>query len=228
MISTKTPEKVVRKWQDLVVIRRKRISLTKINGNMEMEKLGVPLVADKGYFVVYSDDGRRFVIPLLYLNNEVWRQLLEMSEEECGLPGDSLITLPCDAFLWQYIISLIHRGVAEAMLRKHWLCNYVDWISPMCFDYCASSNPITWEHAALYDPKSNTSTSFGIESWIQVNVPPEKIVMGMPLYGKTWTLQDPNVNGVGAPAVGAGPRDGILVYSQIVEFNSENNATICV
>ncbi|KAK3034362.1 hypothetical protein RJ639_032260 [Escallonia herrerae] len=38
---------------------------------MEMENLGVPLIADKGYSVVYSDDGRRFVIPLLYLNNEV-------------------------------------------------------------------------------------------------------------------------------------------------------------
>ncbi|KAK3037724.1 hypothetical protein RJ639_031095 [Escallonia herrerae] len=104
---------MVRKWQDLVVIRRKRISLPKIDGNVEIENLVVPLVADIGYFVVYSDDGRRFVIPLVYLKNEVWRQLLEMSEEEFGQPGDSPIRLPCHAFLLEYITSLIRRGVAE-------------------------------------------------------------------------------------------------------------------
>ncbi|KAK2995746.1 hypothetical protein RJ640_025790 [Escallonia rubra] len=148
-----------------------------------------------------------------------WRQALEYESKVTNKPRLLLTSAV-------YYASIVFLYAPPPSYPGDIIGNYVDWISPMCFDYCASSNPITGEHAALYDPKSNNSTSFGIQSWIQANVPPEKIVMGMPLYGKTWTLQDPNVNGVGAPAVGAGPGDGILVYSQIVEFNSENNATV--
>ncbi|KAK2999924.1 hypothetical protein RJ639_024242 [Escallonia herrerae] len=99
MISTKTLLKMVRKWQNLVVIRRRRISWPKTNADVEVDCIRAPFMADIGHFVVYSDDGRRFVIPLVYLNNKVLRQLLKMSEEEFGLPGDGPITLPCDALL---------------------------------------------------------------------------------------------------------------------------------
>ncbi|KAK3037722.1 hypothetical protein RJ639_031093 [Escallonia herrerae] len=106
MISTKTLAKMVKKWQNLVAIRRKRISFLRNSSD-------APLAADKGHFVVYSEDGRRFVIPLVYLNNEVLIQLLKMSEEEFGLPGNGYITLPCDAFFMEYIISLLRRAIAE-------------------------------------------------------------------------------------------------------------------
>ncbi|KAK3211448.1 hypothetical protein Dsin_016154 [Dipteronia sinensis] len=99
--------------------------------------------------------------------------------------------------------------------------NYVDWVSPMCFDYHGSWENFTGVHAALY---GNISTSRGLGSWIQDGVRPRKLVMGLPLYGHTWKLQDPNVNGIGAPALGVGPGGGILIYSQIMEFNSGNRA----
>ncbi|TXG62242.1 hypothetical protein EZV62_013605 [Acer yangbiense] len=99
--------------------------------------------------------------------------------------------------------------------------NYVDWVSPMCFDYHGSWENFTGVHAALY---GNISTSRGLGSWIQDGVRPRKLVMGLPLYGHTWKLQDPNVNGIGAPAIGVGPGDGILIYSQIMKFNSGNSA----
>ncbi|CAA6663261.1 unnamed protein product [Spirodela intermedia] len=51
----------------------------------------------KGSFVVYSRDGGRFVVPLAYLNTFIFRELLEMSEEEFGLPSDGPIVMPCDA-----------------------------------------------------------------------------------------------------------------------------------
>ncbi|GJW17583.1 acidic mammalian chitinase-like protein [Tanacetum coccineum] len=54
----------------------------------------------------------------------------------------------------------------------------------------------------------------------------KKIVMGLPLYGVTWRLQDPNVNTIRSPTIGTGPGNGTLVYSQVVDFNRENNATI--
>ncbi|KAJ7966243.1 chitinase-3-like protein 1 [Quillaja saponaria] len=106
---------------------------------------------------------------------------------------------------------------------------YMDWVSPMCFDYHGSWENFTGVNAALYDPKSNISTNYGIRSWIQAGVPPEKLVMGLPLYGRTWKLKDPNVNGIGAPAVGVGPGDGssgTMDYYQILDFNNGTRATV--
>ncbi|KAI6681294.1 hypothetical protein NL676_035175 [Syzygium grande] len=102
----------------------------------------------------------------------------------------------------------------------------MDWVSPMCFDYHGSWENFTGKQSALYDSRSNISTSYGISSWIRAGVPPQKLVMGLPLYGRTWTLQNPNVNGVGAPAVGTGPGDGALTYSQIADFNLQNHTTV--
>ncbi|CAK7338275.1 unnamed protein product [Dovyalis caffra] len=103
----------------------------------------------------------------------------------------------------------------------------LDWINAMCFDYHGSwDTSATGAHAALYDPNSNISTSYGLTSWIRAGVPRHMVVMGLPLYGKTWQLKDPNVNGIGAPAVATGPGDGVLVFSEVEKFNKENGATV--
>ncbi|KAJ6815065.1 chitinase-3-like protein 1 isoform X1 [Iris pallida] len=109
------------------------------------------------------------------------------------------------------------------------LASSLDWINAMCYDYHGSwDTTVTGAPAALYDPKSNISTSYGIDSWISAGFPSEQVVMGMPLYGHTWQLKNPVDNGIGAPAVGIGPgnqKDGTMVYSAIVEFNKKNGAT---
>jgi len=40
--------------------------------------------------------------------------------------------------------------------------------------------------------------------YVKHGVPPEMINIGMALYGRSFTLKDPNVNDVGAPNRGAG------------------------
>ena len=106
--------------------------------------------------------------------------------------------------------------------------NYMDWVNVMCYDYHGSWNTsATGAHAALFDPNTNLSSIYGLKSWIRAGVPGNKIVMGLPLYGKSWKLKDPKLHGVGAPAVGVGPGDdGVLLYSEVVEFNKKNDATI--
>lgn len=97
----------------------------------------------------------------------------------------------------------------------------------MCFDYHGTWDNFTGVNAALYDPKSNISTYYGLGSWIRAGVPPSKLVMGLPLYGRTWKLQDPNVHGIGAPAVGpATDTDGTMNYDVILGFNKQNKATV--
>ncbi|KAI3443982.1 hypothetical protein Pfo_000647 [Paulownia fortunei] len=84
--------------------------------------------------------------------------------------------------------------------------SYVDFVSPMCYDYHGGWDPsATGAHALLYDRTSNVSTSHGISMWKGDGVPSKKIVMGMPVYGRTWQLKDPNQHGIGDPAVGTGP-----------------------
>lgn len=122
-------------------------------------------------------------------------------------------------------IKLIGNGPRSYPAQA--ITQYLDWASPMCFDYHGAWANITGYNAALYDSKSNISTHYGIGSWINSGVPPGKLVMGLPLYGRTWKLQDPNNHRAGAAAVGpATDTDGTLNYDEILEFNKENGATV--
>ncbi|KAF3681793.1 Auxin-responsive protein SAUR67 [Capsicum annuum] len=111
MISTKKLIKMARKWQKFAAKQRKRISFPRSYYN-NAESCSRSSIVGKGKFVVYTNDQKRFVVPLAYLQHEIIRQLLHMSEEEFGLPSDGPITLPCDALVMHYIISLIEKGVA--------------------------------------------------------------------------------------------------------------------
>ncbi|PSS00492.1 Auxin-responsive protein [Actinidia chinensis var. chinensis] len=75
------------------------------------------LVADKGHFVVYTADQTLFMISLVYLNNETIRELFKLSEKEIGLPSDGPITLPCDIFFVECVISLIQHSVAKGSMK---------------------------------------------------------------------------------------------------------------
>nr|GME15979.1 auxin-responsive protein SAUR68-like [Ipomoea batatas] len=114
MISSKKLINMAKKWQKFVIIRRKRISFPKQNEE-EVDSCSTSSAVNKGHFVIYTADQKRFVIPLSFLDNKIIRQLLEMSEEEFGLPSNGPITLPCDAVLMKYIISLLSRGVSTQL-----------------------------------------------------------------------------------------------------------------
>ncbi|KAJ6683538.1 hypothetical protein OIU85_007245 [Salix viminalis] len=64
MISAKKLIKLAKKWQKLAALRRKRIALPQ----METSSRRTSEMADKGHFVVYSTDQKRFLLPLNYLN----------------------------------------------------------------------------------------------------------------------------------------------------------------
>ena len=115
-----SPKKLIRmakKWQKVAALGRKRISLQRINKGVDEDICSTSSVADKGHFVVYSSDRRRFVIPLAYLNCEIMRELFQMSEEEFGIQSAGPIILPCDSAFLNYVISVIQHGVAKELER---------------------------------------------------------------------------------------------------------------
>lgn len=106
MISTKKLIKLARKWQKPAAIRRKRIVYQIFNGD-DADKCYM-----KGHFVVYTVDHKRFVLPLVYLNNNVVQALLELAEE-FGLATNGPLTVPCDTAFMEYVVTLIRHNVDE-------------------------------------------------------------------------------------------------------------------
>ncbi|KAG5611768.1 hypothetical protein H5410_023049 [Solanum commersonii] len=118
MLSAKKLIKMARKWQKFAAMQRKRISFPRNDGDVDNCSKSSSSIVEKCHFVVYTADQARFVVPLAYLENEVIKQLLSISEEEFGLPRGGPITLPCDSVFMSYIISLIKKGIAAGDLRR--------------------------------------------------------------------------------------------------------------
>lgn len=85
---------------------------------------------DKGYFAVYTSDEIQFVMPLGYLKNDIFQELLKVAEDEYGLQTDGPIRLPFEATIMKYMISLIERCVCND-LEKALFMSIIT--SEMCF-----------------------------------------------------------------------------------------------
>lgn len=103
---------MARKWQKQAIKQRKRIPW-RIKSAQEVNEAKLPEGEKKGHFVVYSIDKKRFVLPLEYLKNNIFRDLFKLAEEEFGLSSNVPLTLPCDATVIKYVITLIHGSVAK-------------------------------------------------------------------------------------------------------------------
>ncbi|GER35913.1 SAUR-like auxin-responsive protein family [Striga asiatica] len=102
MISPKRLVKIAKKWKNFAEVQRETIFTPK----------NIICCFGKGHFAVYTVDHRRFEVPLSYLNNAIFRQLLKMSEEEFGLPRDGPIVVPCNSVLMDCVMCLIRKGEA--------------------------------------------------------------------------------------------------------------------
>ncbi|MCD7460308.1 hypothetical protein HAX54_043252 [Datura stramonium] len=119
MLSAKKLIKMARKWQKFAATQRKRISLPRNRNDTDSCSTSSSSVARKGQFAVYTTDQRRFEIPLAYLNIELILHLLNMSEEEFGLPSGGPITVQCDSAFVNYIISLIEKRATSGDLDNN-------------------------------------------------------------------------------------------------------------
>lgn len=68
---------------------------------------------EKGHFVVYGADEKRFVLPLEYLKKEIVMELFEVAEVEFGLTSNGCLTLSCDATFMEYVIGFIKRNASK-------------------------------------------------------------------------------------------------------------------
>jgi len=88
------------------------------------------------------------------------------------------------------------------------IAKYVDWIGVMDYDFHGSWDKVTGHIAPLYfnpgDSEDFLNVDYSIRYWIKAGAPRSKLVMGVPLYGQTFTLAEPANNGLYAPTYGPG------------------------
>ncbi|PRQ50327.1 putative small auxin-up RNA [Rosa chinensis] len=107
-----SPKKLIKLTRKIPVIRRKKNSYPRAGVSTSF-KMDSPKSTDKGAFVIYTLDQRRFVLPLSFLCNYIFQELFKIAEEEFGIPSDGPIVVPCDSLLMNYIVSLVQLGMSS-------------------------------------------------------------------------------------------------------------------
>ncbi|KAK3231955.1 hypothetical protein Dsin_003836 [Dipteronia sinensis] len=89
----------------------------------------------KGHFAVYTKEGKRFVVPLHYLNHPIFRVLLEMAQEEFGTTVNGPLQVPCEEEMMDYILSLLRKSASEEVDEA-----YISMTTSTCRSGASSSS----------------------------------------------------------------------------------------
>ncbi|XP_056636318.1 probable chitinase 10 [Diorhabda sublineata] len=127
--------------------------------------------------------------------------------------------------------KIIDAGYDVPILSK-----YLDWIAVMCYDYHGQWDKVTGHVAPMYEhPESSDdtfNTNFTINYWIEKGADRKKLVMGMPMYGQSFSLSDNSNHGLNAPSYGGGEAGdetrarGFLAYYEICSNIKRKNWTL--
>ncbi|XP_063216325.1 probable chitinase 10 [Bacillus rossius redtenbacheri] len=110
------------------------------------------------------------------------------------------------------------------------VASYLDFINLMAYDFHGKWERETGHNAPLYAPSSDSewrkqlSVDHAANMWVKMGAPKDKLVIGMPTYGRTFTLSNPDNFRVNAPASGGGKagdftkEGGFLAYYEICEM----------
>lgn len=126
-----------------------------------------------------------------------------------------LLTIAAPAGPWHYANIEIDR-----------IHPYLDWLNLMTYDFHGpwggEQDSVTNHHAALYpvsqgDDRLNVSSA--VEAYLAMGVPPEKLVVGIPLYGKTYAGAGSTADGLfstyAGPGSGTTSEAGVRFFSDI-------------
>ena len=98
--------------------------------------------------------------------------------------------------------TVIDQAYDVSVLNDH-----LDIINVMTYDYHGYWDRQTGHVSPLYSaPGSgdNFNSNFSLNYWAQLGADKEKLVLGLPFYGQTFSLASPAENGLGADVLGRG------------------------
>ncbi|XP_026668174.1 mucin-5AC [Ceratina calcarata] len=157
------------------------------------------------------------------------QELREEFEREASKTGRPrlLLTLAMPAG-----IEYIDKGYDVPRLNE-----YLDFINLLSYDYHSSYEPAVNHHSPLYPLEEDNEYNYDSELTIDYTInyllkkgaSPEKIVLGIPTYGRSYTLFNPDATDLGSPADGPGVEGdatrekGYLAYYEICESLTQSN-----
>jgi chitinase len=124
--------------------------------------------------------------------------------------------------------KVIDAGYDVPKLAKHF-----DWIAVMTYDYHGQWDKKTGHVAPMYTHKDawepTFNANFTINYWIEKGAPRKSLVMGIPMYGQSFSLADASNNGLNAMTYGGGEAGeetrarGFLAYYEICQNIKNKN-----
>ncbi|XP_057649332.1 chitinase-like protein 3 [Chionomys nivalis] len=123
------------------------------------------------------------------------------------------------------VVSIIQSGYEIPQLSHS-----LDYILVMTYNLHDSQDSYTGENSPLYKSLLDTGTNtflnvdYIMTYWDENGAAPEKLIVGFPAYGQTFTLSDPSSTGIGVPTASAGAlgpyteESGIWAYYEICTF----------
>lgn len=135
--------------------------------------------------------------------------------------------LSAQGYLLTVAVGVSENHIANAYDVAN-LAKSVDYINLMTYDLHASWDGVTGQNSPLY-PSSLESAAFAkltvdeiVKNWIRLGAAPEKLVLGIPLYGHTFKLSSVSNNRLGAFITGPGTagqytlEPGTLSYLEVI------------
>uniref|UniRef100_A0A3Q1JG55 Acidic mammalian chitinase n=1 Tax=Anabas testudineus TaxID=64144 RepID=A0A3Q1JG55_ANATE len=122
------------------------------------------------------------------------------------------------------------KGTIETAYQIPKLGQALDMINVMTYDFHGSWDPMTGECSPLFRGPDDQGSfiyfnvDYAMNYWKSQGAPAEKLIVGFPTYGNTFTLSNPANHGLGAPISGAGTpgkytqEAGELAYFEICGF----------
>ncbi|XP_005375306.1 PREDICTED: chitotriosidase-1 isoform X1 [Chinchilla lanigera] len=110
------------------------------------------------------------------------------------------------------------------------LAGDLDFINLMAYDLHSSWEKVTGHNSPLYkrQGESGAAAEYNVDAavqlWLQKGAPASKLVLGMPTYGRSFTLASSSDTRVGAPATGPGApgpftkEGGFLAYYEVCSW----------
>lgn len=114
-------------------------------------------------------------------------------------------------------VSTIESGYEIPQISQH-----LDFINLMAYDLHGSWESFTGFNAPLY-ANDQLNVDFAVDYWLSHGCPPEKLILGLGTYGRSFSLSNSAANQPGDSAKGAGSRGrltgegGFLAYYEICE-----------
>jgi chitinase len=138
----------------------------------------------------------------------------------------------------RYVLTIAAGGsdeyVANAELKK--IAQTVDWLGLMSYDFAGPWSKTSGHNAPLFADPANPlpeaardTVAAAVMRHLDAGVPPEKLLLGLPLYGRAWRGCDSRADGeyqrCSGPAKGTW-EDGVVGYQDIAANYLTNAAFV--